>query len=498
MKPPAEPPCNAGDRIGIMPGLMLKHLRNKRTQKKIYLGLAILIIPSFVLVGIFSAGDQPSTPLGFIGGESVSLQEYLSSYRAATHQAQFVYGDNFDQVKRFLNFKGEAWDRLLLLEHAEKEKIRVSDAEVVRWITGQNLFNRGGSFDDAYYKNYVTRFLQIRERDFEEEIREMLTLSKLRDRLKASDPPTEDAVRQAYDRRFGEKSLAYGFIPWEAMKDKAKVEDADIEKIYPIVKDRLTAPGKSRFRFVAVPKAKAGDAKAQATLDAAAKAAGVTVQETPLFSKDDSPPAGFPQSPEVLVAAFALGAGEESAWIDLDDASYKVEAVEKTPERALSLEESKETIRQLLVRQSASKEAVERLKALKERLEKEDFEKVLNEEKIEVRTLERYKAGDALPAFGESEQVEPAVAALKEGAVSEPFQGPAGAAIVKVTQEKPADAKAYEEEKEKFRETFAEERADAKMQELVERLRQDLRVDAEMLEKIFGPAEESPSPAPAG
>ncbi|GEM_PF-939138 len=485
-----------------MPKLMLKQLRNKSTQKKIYIGLALLIIPSFFLSGLFlSQGDKAAgAPLGLIDGRKVPLQDYLSSYRAVTHQAQFVYGDRFDEVKRYLNFKGEAWDRLLLMRYAEQQKIKVSDNEVVQWITGQTLFNRNGQFDDLFYKNYVSRYLQMRERDFEEEIRQMLLLVKIRDRVKASTSVTDEEVRRAYDLRFGEKSLQYGFLPWETMKDKAKVEEADIERIYPMVKSHLTEPDKVKLRFIAVPKGKAAAVKASSAgqnLDAIAKAAGLTVQETPFFSKNDPTPAGFPAALEVLAAGFSLASGAESAWIDLEDASYKLAAAGKTEGRPLTLEESKDSIRQLLVRQSASKLASERLKALKDRLEKEGFEKVLNEEKIEVRTLERYKAGDALPSLGESEQIGRSIADLKEGAVSEPIEGPAGAAIVKVTKETAADPKVYAEEKEKFRATFVDEKADEKMKALVEGLRKGLKINTEMLQKIFGAPEETPAAAPA-
>jgi hypothetical protein len=481
---------------------MLKHLRNKSTQKKIYIGLALLIIPSFFLSGLFiNQGEKAAgAPLGLIDGHKVSLQSYLSSYRAVTHQAQFVYGDRFDEMKRYLNFKGEAWDRLLLMRYAENEKIKISDSEVVKWITSQKLFNQNGKFDDAYYKNYVARYLQLRERDFEEEIRQMLALAKIRERVKASAPVAEEELRRVYDRRFGEKSLVYGFLPWEAMKDKVKVEDAQIEQIYPLVKDRLTEPEKLKFRFIAVPKKQAEAVKASAAgqkIDALAKNAGLTIQETPFFSKSDPVPAGFPAALELLAAAFSLAPGEESAWIDLEDASYKVEAAGKTEGRTLSLEEAKDSIRQLLIRQDASKEGRERLKALKPRLEKEDFEKVLKEEKIDVRSLERYKAGDALSAFGESEQIERAIADLKEGSVSEPFEGPAGAAIAKVIKETPADLKAYEEGKIKFSEAYADEKADEKMKGLLENLRKNLKIDTEMLQKIFGSAEEARTPAPA-
>ena len=51
------------------------------------------------------------------------------------------------------------------------------------------------------------RFVVAELDDFEEEIRQMLVLVKIRERVKASVPVTEEEVRRAYDLRFGEKTL---------------------------------------------------------------------------------------------------------------------------------------------------------------------------------------------------------------------------------------------------------------------------------------------------
>jgi len=62
--------------------IMLKILRSKKTAKKIWITLAILIIPAFCLWGFGSAlRSREETPfLGKVFGKSISIQEYVNNY----------------------------------------------------------------------------------------------------------------------------------------------------------------------------------------------------------------------------------------------------------------------------------------------------------------------------------------------------------------------------------------------------------------------------------
>src|SRR3990167_7513817 len=103
---------------------MLKFLRNKKTQKKIYIGLALVIIPSFLFWGVMISEEgkqtNPNTALGRVENHSVSVQEYLKSYHAVQHQVALVYGEQAKTIARLIDFKAEAWDRLLLLDRSEE------------------------------------------------------------------------------------------------------------------------------------------------------------------------------------------------------------------------------------------------------------------------------------------------------------------------------------------------------------------------------------------
>ncbi len=177
---------------------MIKFLRNKTVQKRIFLGLAILIIPAFTLWGVTLNKEEGSIPstLGYIESRRVTLKDYLASYRAAQHEILFRYGDRAAEIAPLVNLKGEAWDRLLLVHYAQKEKIRVSDKEVVQWLTQQPVFSNKGTFDPNFYTLYVTNYLRTSKRDFEEEIRQLLAIAKIGDKLRVDIKISDEELKK--------------------------------------------------------------------------------------------------------------------------------------------------------------------------------------------------------------------------------------------------------------------------------------------------------------
>lgn len=185
-----------GSAQGIMAALMLKLLRNKANQKKIFVPLTVAVITSFGVWGVMVSKDEGDTAgaLGKIGNKTVTIQDYLKSYKAVQHQLELFYGEKARGLGNALNLKGQAWDRILLLEHAKKQKIRVSDEKVVSWIAGRFAVN--GRFDEALYKRYVDLALRSNPRDFEEEVRGNLTIAEISENMMSKISLTEDELKK--------------------------------------------------------------------------------------------------------------------------------------------------------------------------------------------------------------------------------------------------------------------------------------------------------------
>ena len=108
---------------------MLKELRNKKTAKKIWIVLIILIVPAFTLWGFgsFMHSKQEAAYVGKISSRKVSSLEYQDALDAVKNQAVMQFGDDLSKIQKYLNLESQAWERLILLTEAKKLKVKVSD-----------------------------------------------------------------------------------------------------------------------------------------------------------------------------------------------------------------------------------------------------------------------------------------------------------------------------------------------------------------------------------
>ena len=275
---------------------MLKVLRQRGVQHKIFIGLAIAVISSFVLSGILLNNEDSASmgALGKIGKHSISAKDYLDSYRAVTHQLQFMFGERWSEMRRFVNLKGEAWDRILLQKEALRRGFRASDKEVVEWIASQVSFQRQGKYYPELYRMAVREGLRMEPRDFEEEMRNTLSIQKLTQNILSDTKVDDKELREMFNSEKAVRDIEY--ILLQANTDPSiQVEDKEIASLYELVKSNLTDPARVKISFVSVPKSELEPKKdiledKTSKLDALAVKLGTSVKSTGFFSKNEAVP----------------------------------------------------------------------------------------------------------------------------------------------------------------------------------------------------------------
>ncbi len=472
---------------------MLKFLRNKKNQKRIFLGMTLVILPPFLFWGVAmndkEDGASASSTLGVIGNKKVSIKDYLGAYRAVQHEAAILYGSRAKEAAKVLNFRGRAWDRLLLLDHAGKEKVQVKDKEVTEWLISQPAFSHDGRFDKEFYNRYVNEAMRISPREFEEEIRQMLTLVKLQEKVESGVQVSDEELKKLYDEEHGVRDIRYAHLAGDAAKAELEVTDEELSKIYPLVKDRLTEPERVKIRYAAVPPDKTETMKEviadSAVLDEIAKKYGLKTQETAYFSKNDPMPE-FGFSKPLLSAAFSLAVNSESGWIHTDKGVFKIQVVDKKEERVLPIEEAKSELRRVLGQQKAVEEALKKLSDLRKTVtQPSDLEKALADAKIEMRRLEGFGKNSELPGVGVlPDKAAELVAALTEGQVSEAMPVEGGAVLVQVEKRHGPDAQKFESDKKDFKERVIQKKSQEAMNALLEKLRNRLSMNLELMKKL--------------
>ncbi len=179
---------------------MLKLLRNKKTAKRIWIGLAIIIMPAFIFWGFGGEmrDKDGSRYLGSISGRRITPLEFNNSLSAVKNAAIMQYGENLQAIEKTLNLEAQAWQRLALLEAAKKSKIKASDQEVIAQVESYPFFKRSGTFDNKTYNELLKYVFRTQARAFEEQTRQNIIISKLYSKITDGITINDKEIREGY------------------------------------------------------------------------------------------------------------------------------------------------------------------------------------------------------------------------------------------------------------------------------------------------------------
>jgi peptidyl-prolyl cis-trans isomerase D len=229
---------------------MLRQLRSKKVAKKLLIGLAIIIIPAFVLWGAKSSSRKGGpTSAGTIFGAKISFDEYATNWRAVRNDAMMRYED-FHKIYKQLDLEQQAWDRLILLHEAKRQRIRVSNEEVIETIRGFSFLIRDNKFDNELYENIVTNTFRTTPREFEEDIRNSLIISKLVNAATEDLEITEEELLQKYKEENEKIKIAYVAQAAKDFSEEVKITDEEIENYYKNNSYEFKLPERTNIEYI--------------------------------------------------------------------------------------------------------------------------------------------------------------------------------------------------------------------------------------------------------
>ena len=233
---------------------MLKFLRKKENLKRIMWALALLIIPAFVLWGSGSAIRSRDLPkyAGNIFGRRISFSQYEKSLLACRNYALLIYGDNFNRIAQFLDLEEAAWERLILNYQAKKENIEISDEEVVEFVRKIPLFQTEGRFNQDRYNTLLQYAFRVSPREFEEQLREVLKINKLKDRVTSHLKLADEEIDKEYKKENEEAEALYIFIDPEKFKEQIHPAYEELQDYFQAHKAEFTKPEQVNVQYIAL------------------------------------------------------------------------------------------------------------------------------------------------------------------------------------------------------------------------------------------------------
>lgn len=472
-------------------------LKSMRKNMKIIMWVLLV---TFVLWGGSSAvlsRSKTANYAGVVSGKKVGWKEYEQNYSAVLNQAKLAYGEKFNEIKQYLNLEQGAWDRIILLRDAAKKRIRVSDNEVVETVCNIPLFqDASGKFVPQIYKRVVEYFLRVPAREFEDQMKDTIKISKLRDRITNDVAIGDSELLEKYKARFEKVNADFALVNADDFKTQAEINDEKINQYYQLHKQNFKTPMAVNIEYIPFEyssyktKDEAEDAASdvsyelgqekQPNIYVVAKKFNLPVKETGFFAMDEQIP-GIGLSYQVAFEAFKLEQGQISNPIKTEKGRYIIKLKAKKEPYVPDLDEVKDKVKETVAFQEtkklAEKKAEELLGIIKQNVETGwTFRKACDKLGLEVNTTGLFTKSGYIPKLGEAENFANAAFSSKPGKLAGKASIAQGAAIIFVLKRMGIDEERFKKEKEEFKKSALQEKQSDYFEEYFRTLKQKANI----------------------
>lgn len=486
--------------------LMLKKLRNKKTAKKIWIILAILILPAFLLWGSGSIiGDKDktkqSTSIGKVSGKLITLSEYKDALEATRNQAILQFGDNFSEMQKYINFESQAWDRILLLSEAEKRKIRASDKEVIELIGGYPFLQRKNKFDNKIYLDMLKYAFRTQPRIFEEQTRQNIVLSKLFEELTKGIKVTEEETKKEYTLTNEQISVYYiAAIPFNFIDKTTPVEEKELKDYFTNNALEFKQPLSYNLEYISADSEDkiqrlTGSLNNNVALSQLLKDMGLAVKETGLFP-ENAPIPGIGFTAQVVNSISKIKVGEYLPPVQIEKTYYLFKLKERKEPNIPELSQIKDKVKENLIRYKSEIIAKIKIEACLEKLKKNlkssktDKTPINTKSNAEDKTdtefdnaaklfglkssfTEPFKHGSYIESIGASDMFWEKVISLNDDQTSDIISLPSGFYIIKLKSRIAIDEKKFNEEKDEFTRRLSAQKKQEFFSKFIEELKKN-------------------------
>ena len=214
-----------------------------------------IIVLVFVFWGVDSFDDNAQVQaVATVDQDPISLKEFQRAYRNVQSHYQELYKERFTpELMQQLNLRQQTLDQLidakLLAREARRIGFRASDQEVRDDIAAYPAFQGYGSFSSDRYRR-VLRYLRMTPREFEQQQRDRLVITKLQKFIDASARATDHEVEELFHFEQEQIDLAFIKIASVDLVDTVTVDEQQVKDFYDTNKESFREPERIRFTYV--------------------------------------------------------------------------------------------------------------------------------------------------------------------------------------------------------------------------------------------------------
>ncbi|MCC6072509.1 SurA N-terminal domain-containing protein [Massilia sp. GCM10020059] len=296
---------------------MFEFIRTHKRLMQIF--LMLLIVPSFVLVGVssYQSGDA-ATGVAMVDGRKITQQEWEEAQRQQIDRYRQQMGDQFDQKMFDTPEARQAVLDNLVAERALEAEIKrshltVNDATLAQTIAGIDAFKKpDGSFDMEQYKA-VLAAQGMSPAMFDARMRRDMAMQQLNNAVQASAFVPRTVSKRLSDVNDQEREVQELVFPVSDFVSQVKVTDEMVKAYYDKNAALFAVPERAKVEYV--------------VLDAAAVESQVTVSDAEVadFYTKNQQRFGAPE--RRTASHILINANKSASAADKAAAKQKAEAI---------------------------------------------------------------------------------------------------------------------------------------------------------------------------
>ena len=217
---------------------------------KVALGAVVVV---FVFWGIWNPRGGRERDLVRIGKYIITIAEARTYYQNLRDRYQSVYGERFtEEMAKKLGLKERAVkeliNKILLLQEAQRLRLRVAPEEIQASIQNHPAFQKQGFFDKDTYLRALQR-IRMTAKEFEANQSQMLLISKVQSLIVSSVKVSDREVLEAYRDNFEKLNLDALFINPGDFRHIAIPTD-EVKAYFSKHRDEFKTPAKVNIRYL--------------------------------------------------------------------------------------------------------------------------------------------------------------------------------------------------------------------------------------------------------
>ncbi len=427
-------------------------------MKRIIWGLAILIIPAFVLWGAGAGRNKGKGPnyAGKIFDRKISFEEYLDMWRITRDYLLKDLGANvppefIDQM---------TWNRIILLEEAKRKNIVVKEVEVAARIASFPVFQKEGKFDKKLYKS----LLGGAAKGFEKRLEDDMRISRLKEEITHDVSVTDEETKEDYKNKSEQIKASYISIPFSNLEKDVVYEETNLSKFHEENKDSFRKPEAINVKYIETTDEDLAykvldTARHKKNLDKIALSFELETKETGFFSmQEEIPDIGW--SFEFTKRAFELENGEiANVLTKIGENFYIIQLEERIVSYIPKFKEVKEDVKELYVKNESIKLSEKKAKKLHLTIANKikngkTFEHIVNKMQLEKKETDFITRSGYISGLGPARDFIEECLSSEATDITRPIKMQESWVIAKSDEYQGIDEDKFLEEKEDFKENL--------------------------------------------